>query len=325
MNRFILLLVCIFSVVAVSEASRPASGVLLDSYAAIINGKVITVGDVLSALQPFQAELAAQYQGPELEQKIQEKYQVARDALIESELILTDFEMQGGNLPDRAIEDHVNTVIHDRFDNDRTAFLRALAGERLTFSEWRKQMKDQLIVQVMRQKEVTAKLLITPLDLQTAYDQQREAFSLPERVQLRTLVLDAGGTAQKQEATRVRASELRERILSGETTFEAAVSEGATLQDDGEWLDIGSLNETICAAIAPLAAGEISPPTEIGDTYYLVQLVDRQDARVRTFNEVAPEIEKDLRRAEFDRLNHIWIDSLRAKYYIQTFTHNLFD
>jgi parvulin-like peptidyl-prolyl isomerase len=317
MKRFLFLLAGLLAASAAAAQSLPVSGILLDSYAAIVNGKVVTVGEVLSALQPVQERLATRHTGAELEQKIVEEYARVRDSLIESELILLDFEMQGGALPDRAIEDHINTVIHERFDNDRAAFLRALAEERLTFAEWRKQMKDQLIVQIMRQKEVSAKILITPLDLQAAYDRQRDAFSRPEQVRIRILSFAAG----QADA----AADLRERILAGDLAFEAAAAEGITLQDDPEFIELASLHETIRTALDGLAPGDIAAPVAIADAPYLIQLVDRQAARVLPLDEVAPQIEKELRRAEYDRLNRIWINSLRSKYYVQTFTHNLFD
>ena len=317
MKRFILFLAVSLGAAAVS--AQAPSGLLLDSYAAIVNGKVITVGDILALLQPARERLASRHEGEELKQKLQEEYNSARDALIESQLILLDFEMQGGVLPDRAVEDHINGVIHDRFGNDRTAFLAALAAERLTFAEWRKQMKDQFIVSLMRQKEVSAKILISPLDLQNAYEKDRDAFALPERVSLRTLALDNGDTAKEQKKALKDAAKLRARILSGETTFEAE-SGGAA-----EWFEIGSLDETLRAAIAGLEPGALSEPLEIGGELYLVQLVERQAARVAALDEVAPEIEKKLRRAEFDRLDRIWIDTLRSKYFIQIFSHNLFD
>ncbi len=325
MNRFVPMLAAALAAATASAQAVPASGVLLDSYAALVNGKVITVGEVLSALQPAQARLASQYDGVELEQKILDEYAATRDALIESELILMDFEMQGGSLPDRAVEDHINTVIHDRFGNDRAAFLKALAAERLTFAEWRRQMKDQLVVQIMRQKEVSAKILIAPLDIQRAYDQKRDAYALPERIRLRTLALPLGADDPARQQTRDRARELRDRILAGEVPFDKATSDDATLQDDADWIETGSLGAPIRDALRPLSPGGLSEPVEIDGSLYLVQLVDHQPARIRSVEEVAPQIEKELRKAEFTRLNRIWIDSLRSKYYIQTFTHALFE
>jgi peptidyl-prolyl cis-trans isomerase SurA len=304
----------------------PSDGILVDSYAALVNGKVITVGDILSALQPAQARLASQYQGRELQDKIQEQYTEARDALIQSELILMDFELQGGALPDRAIEDHINTIIHDRFNDDRAAFLRALAEQRLTFAEWRKQMKEQLIVQVMRQREVSSKILITPYDVQQAYDRMKtESFVVPEQVSLLTLTLDKGATPEEQEAALLQAQDLRERILAGDLQMEQAADEAGGQVETAEWFEVSTLNASILGAIDGLAPGGLSAPLEIGESLYLVQVVERQLATTVPFDEAAPKIERTLRKAEFERLDNIWLNTLRSKYYVQVFTHNLFD
>ena len=318
MNRLVLPLAALIWAAVAGAQGLPASGVLLDSYAAIVNGKVVTVGDVLAAMPAAHERLAAQYSGRELGEKLLEKFNDVSDALVESELVLLDFEMQGGALPDRAIEDHVNTVIHDQFQNDRTAFLKALADQRLTYAEWHKQMKDQLVVQIMRQREVSSKILVTPLDLQTAYAARQADYALPERVRLRTLAF-AGAAAE----ARPRAAEAREKIRAGERAF--AADADATLQDDGEFLDVATLQETLRAAVAALAPGDVSEPLEIDGAIYLVQLVERQPARVRPLDEVAPELEKKLRAAEFELLNQAWIDALRAKYHVQFFDHDLFE
>ena len=315
MKRFLLLAMMAAAAGPAPAQVPPGSSILLDSYAAIVNGKVIPVGQVLAALQPAQERLSARYEGEAFRLKLLEEYHAIRDAFIETELILADFQMQGGALPDRAVEDHINSVIREKFGNDRTALLKALAAERITFAEWRQQMKEQFIIQVMRQREVSAKVLVTPLDLQADYDRRRDEFSVPERVRLRILTVPAGDPAAR--------TDLRDRLRSGQVSFEEAAAGGA-IQDDGEFLDLASITPAVREAIAPLAPGEISEPVETGDGAFLVQLVERQPARIRPFEEVVREIERDLRRNEFDRLNRIWIDSLRHKYYVQLFDHDLF-
>ena len=322
MNRFISLLALSLLGSALATAASPQTGVLVDSYAAIVNGRVITLGDVLAALEPLQERLSLQYAGSELEQRVLEAYNSIRDSLVESELILLDFEMQGGTLPDRAIEDHINTVIHDRFGNDRAEFLRALAAERLTFAEWRQQMKEQLIVQIMRQREISSKILITPLDLQQAYDRSRDRHALPERLRLRTLSLGPAGQGPEREAALARAESLRQSVLAGDAELEA--SAGTLVMDDADWIAPASLQPPIREALATLAPGGIAPPVEISGDLFLVQLVEHQPARQRPLEEVAPEIEKELRRSEGERLGRIWLDSLRSKYFVQLFSHRLF-
>ena len=291
--------------------SAPAPpGILIDSYAAIVNGKVITVGDVLAALQPVQDRLAAQYQGRDLERRLASEYLAIRDALVETELILLDFETQGGTLPDRAIEDHINSVIHEQFNNDRAALLRALADERLTFVEWRKQMKDQLIVQIMRQREVGAKILVTPYDIQQAYHQNLAAYTTPERVQLQTL--DAGASLADADA-------LRDRILADNIAFDDAGTAAPP-----EWFDSADLHPALLDAIQPLQPNDITSPVELAGTFYLARLAQRETAQIQPLDETSARIENELRRNEFERLHEIWMDSLRAKYYVHLFSHDIF-
>lgn len=309
MNTKPILAALLLAGVTATAATRP--GILLDSYAAIVNGKVITVGDVLSAM-PAAVERPASPTA--LLQSAD--FQTARDYLVEAELILAAFEMQGGTLPDRAIEDHINSVIFERFNNDRAAFLRALAEERLTFSEWRKQMKDQLIVQYMRRQEVTAKILITPYDLQQAYERNLADYARPEQVRLQSLILPPPAEKDESPDPAARADELLAQLNQGQLSIENAPG---TLADP-EWFDVPSLHPDIRAAIQDQAPGAHVGPIQLGANSYLLQLIERQAAHTLSLEEVAPDIENTLRKTEFERLNHLWIDSLRAKYFVLYFT-----
>ena len=137
----------------------------------------------------------------------------------------------------------------------------------------------------------------------------------------RTALLPPAGEAESPEAADARDRDLLARLAAGELDIEDAPGVPA----DPEWFDAASLHDTIRAAIEDLDPGSFAGPVELGGSRYLIQLLDREDARVQPFEEVAPGIERDLRQAEFERLNRIWIDSLRSKYFVQVFTHDLFD
>ena len=315
MKRLVIFTLLLWGSLSVGAQSPPAAGILLDSYAALVNGKVITVGDVLVAMQPAQERLAAQYTGRELERKLQDLFTTTRDHLVDSELILLEFEQQGGIMPDRALENHVHTIIHDQFQNDRTAFLKALADQRLTYTEWHRQIKEQFIVQLMRQREVVAKIVTPPLDLQQAYDAQKDtAFTTPARVLLRTLTLTGDARAQ--------AAELHAKLQAGELTFADAASADIVAQDAPEWLTADSLALPLRAALDDLVPGEIAAPLELGEATYLVQLVERQAAHTRPMTDVLPELERQVRNAQFDRLHQAWMEALRRKYYVKLYEHD---
>ena len=315
-------LLCLFlggyvAFAAAAWAAGPRGDMLLDSYAAVVNGKVITVGEVLDSIRPDQTRLLGQYSGAELEQKMVGVFKEGRDRLISDELVLADFAAQGATLPERAIEDHINGVIHDRFGNDRTAFLQALAEERTTYEDWRKRMQDQLIIQVMRQREVSSKVLVTPFDIQAEYDAHPEKYAIPEKVRLKLFVLPE----EKKQDLKALAS----RIRAGNLSMEDAASRfGMKVQDAGEALETSSLQATLQSALEKAGDGDVVGPVPLDGVDYLVQLVERQPAHSLPLEDVSDEIAAGLRKKEYERLEKIWLNTLRGKYYVQVFANDFF-
>lgn len=316
-STFLLLQALALWTACATAAPVSARGILLDSYSAIVNGRVITVGEVLDTIRPEQARLMRQHDGDDLERAMMDAFRSGRDRLIADELILADFAAQGATLPERAIEDHINGIIHDRFGNDRTAFLQALAEERTTYDEWRKRMQDQLIIQVMRQREISAKILVTPYDIQAEYDAHPENHTVPERVRLKLFVLPDG--AKIQLAT------LANRIRSGALTLDDAVSHfHMTVQDAGEALETANLQPALRDALSGARDGDLVGPVSLDGIAYLVQLVERDPEHTIPLEDVADGIAAELRKREYERLEKIWLNTLRGKYYVQVFANDLF-
>ena len=81
MNRCSILVAALLCTAAAGAQEVPASGILLDSYAAVVNGKVVTVGDVLAAMQPAQERLLTEYTGRDLEQHMLAQFNSTRSNL----------------------------------------------------------------------------------------------------------------------------------------------------------------------------------------------------------------------------------------------------
>lgn len=315
---------------AALQALLPKQAVLMDSFAAVVNQKVITVGEVLAAMQPRMQQIARSTPRAQLESALRAEYEKTRDSMVDTELILMEFKAAGGQLPPRAIEDHIATILRERFGGDRAALLRALAAERLTLDEWRAQMMDQLAVQVMRQKEITSKILVTPFDVQCAYRDRIAEFTHPDRVHIRMLTLPQGKTPEEVAANRALAERVRSRILEGVAGFPEAArllssAPGAAgNRGDAGWHATSSLAPGVAEAVAALEPGALSEVLDLPPDFYIVQLEERESASVDPLPDIAADIERDLRRAEYDRLESIWMASLRGKYYIQLYNHEIF-
>lgn len=301
--------------------------VLLDSYAAIANGKLITVGDVMAALNadppsPFPedpAELAA-------------LYRETRDRLIAQELILQEFEAIGASLPERAVEDRIQSIIHDRFRDSRSAFLAALAQERTTFEEWRKKMLEQLIVQLMRQREVDSKIAVTPADIQAEYEAHPEDYERPERIRLEAWSMPAPNRRDPAEVSAARAlfRVFRDTPQDAEPSWPAAKEGVRDLtprreQLPSDWLLVSELAPAFQEALAKAPGERVPPPPSLGHRTYFLRVVEHEPAHRVSQEDATPEIAAKLRARERERLNRLWVDSLRAKYHVQLFEQNLFD
>jgi parvulin-like peptidyl-prolyl isomerase len=304
--------------------------VLLDSYAAVVGKKIITVGDVFNLCQARLQRLASSPDRAAIRQEAQDIFDRARDSLIADELVLLAFADAGGTLPDRAIEDHISEVLQTRFGGDREKLFSALASARLSMDDWRRKMTDQLAIQVMRQKEITARVLVTPGDVRAAYEADKAQYTHSERVHIRMLSIPRGTTMEEVAASRRLAQRIRERILSGVADFPRAArllshatGAGENAGDAG-WHDVADLMPGVAEAVEKLSPGEISPVLEVPPFLYLVQLEERKEPSVDAFEDVADDIESKLKAAQYDKLEKTWLDTLKGKYFVQTYRHELF-
>lgn len=305
-------------------ASTDTGGLPADGYAAIVNDRVITVGDVLEFVQADDLQMRDEFAGEELARRRQEAFKNARDLLIEQALIVEDFKKLGGDIPDRVVDDRVKEFIFERFGNDRAKFLEALAEEQITLDEWRTRVRERLIVTLLRRQEVTDRIKISPGELEAAYNSRLADWKVPAQIKVRLIVLrlpeDDDTLKEEQRQLAIRA---RGRILAGESFADVAteVSQDGKAASGGDWgwRAPSAFSDDLRTALEILPKGEVSDLIETPAAIYLALVEDRQDAHVRAFDEVRADLEKSLRQAEGERLYTRWIERLKKKYFVQVF------
>ena len=311
------------AVLACCAGPSHGAGMEVDGYAALVNSRVITVGDVLALIQPVRLQLESSYSGDELETKTEEAFQTGLQALIERALILEEFTAQGGVIPDRFIDDQISEIVSDHFNNDRAAFLKALTEDRLTLDDWRTETRNRLEVTILRRKEVTDKVIIAPRAVREVYDASIDKYRTPAQIKLRMIALHKGTTEEDQAAKLGEAEHIRERLLAGEDFGEVAKasSEGIKAAKGGDmgWVEPSSLRSELADAANGLEPGRISEVIPTQDELYILKVEAKKSAAVTPFEEAQQSIEKELRKTEEDRLYKAWIQRLKDKYYVKVF------
>jgi parvulin-like peptidyl-prolyl isomerase len=302
-------------------AAATARSMPVDGYAAFVNSRVITVGEVLAIVQPIRAQLAETYDGEELDRKMEEAYREGVDALIERALILEEFTAMGGSIPDRAIDDQINVMINDRFKNDRAAFLEALAEDRMTLDDWREETKNRLVISLMRRREVIDRVIIAPRAVRDSYEARSAQYQIPEQVQLSMIVLHKGSSPDDQAVKKNEAMQIREKLLAGDDFAELAKSssEGYKAADGGDqgWMDPKTLRKELAEAVSALEPGRISEVIETDDDYYILKVEAKKNASITPFDAVRDQIEYELRKEEELKTYNAWIERLKKKFYVK--------
>jgi peptidyl-prolyl cis-trans isomerase SurA len=307
--------------------ARAQKAEVVDGIAAIVNGDVVTISQVRELIGARERGLREVYSGADLAEKVKEMRLAALKDLVDRQLIIQEFrkmQEKGANIPDYVIDDRIQSIIREEFGGDRSAFVRTLQAQGFTVTRFKEIEREKIIVQAMRQSKVNEDFVISPTQIQAFYNKNKPAYSLPEQIKLRMIVLREGstsdipGTGSKEQI----ADEIRQKLVEGAEFDRMAqmYSDDEGTRDTGGdwgWVERGTLNEQLTSVAFALRPGQVSPTVRIGDSFYIMLVEAKKSAAVKPIAEVRDEIEKNLIQQERMKTQQRWIDSLRAKAYIK--------
>jgi len=314
MKMIIKSMALIISIIILSCPAR-AESMLIDGVAARVNNRIITVGEVMTILQPVQRQLAAAYKGDELKNELRAAYTRALETLVERDLILEFYAKQEKMvIPEWVVDERVEEIIHSMFKGDRGALIEELDKDGVTFDEWKEQVYNSLIVTYMRRLKVDDKLKISPNAARDVYNENLDQFKVPGQVKLRMIVVGKAPPGPDAEQKRQLIVGAAKRLAADEDFAEVArsVSEGSKAEQGGEWdwIETKMLRPELVKPATLLQSGEMSRIVETKEEFYILKVEGRKDEKVAPFETVQAEIESGLRQKEIKTLYDAWIDRL---------------
>jgi peptidyl-prolyl cis-trans isomerase SurA len=312
---------------ALASRAEPTKPVRLDGVAAQVGEHVITLGDALAVMEPVQRQLTGSYSGAELRDKLRKAYEAALNSLIERWLILDAYAQGDSKISDKAVDARIQEIVHERFHDDRGELMAILSRERLTFEDWRKEIRDGLVVMAMRRSSVDDKVRVPAADVRAQYETNRAAYRRPEEVKLRMLVLKKGSSADDTQVKRRQAEDIKKRLAAKEdfAALATSLSEDAKAAEGGDWgwVEPKTLRPELAAAIRELKPGDVSDAVETRDELYIVKLEGRKEEAVASFDDVHADIERKMKQERAQKLYDEWVRQLRDKAYVKVFDIDL--
>ena len=301
---------------AVASSALQIKAELANAIKAIVHDSVITYVDVEDLTMQTADALRRQSRSQaELLKKIDEARGENLEKLLARQLILQDFKTAGYHLPESVIDELVQERIHAKYGN-RVTLTKSLEAEGLTYEKFRQQIREQFIVEALRQKNISSEIIISPHKVENYY----LAHKAEDEVKLRMIVLNKTTDPNKPEPKKL-AEEIVGKLNNG-VPFEEMANEMAqpSQRNPGaEWYDVAQLRKELVEDATRLKPGERSGIIETPEAYYLMRVEDKKVAHTKSLGDVRDQIEKSLLLEERNRLEKQWIERLKKKTFVRYF------
>jgi len=313
----------VFTIVILSIGVAAADTEVVDRIVAVVNEDLITLYDLNQAIHPYEDNIRALGYSPEKERETLFKLRTdLLDQIIDRKL--TDQVIKKNNI--EVSEKEIDAAL-ERIKEARSLTeedLRAgLAQQGLTLEEYRQNLKQQLLRNILVNREVKSKIVITEDEIKRYYDAHSEKYGGETKYHIWNIFIRVPEFAD--ESTKRLALEKMQAIaakLKQGQPFEslAAQKPDSSLAPEGADLGLYQLEELspqLQKAVKDMQAGEFSSilNTDMGYQIIYVQKIIKTDAK--SMADVKSEIQQTLYDEAVDNRFQTWLQNLRQKSHIK--------
>lgn len=280
-NKLIALLLLAAPLLATTPANAQTrelstTGELLDRVVVLVNDGVVLQSELDEQMALISERLVAQ--GVELPPT-----SILRQQVLER-LIVTEIQMQRArDLDIRVSDEMLNAALASVAERNQIPFNElpaVLKAEGIDYASYREEMRKEMILTQLRQRDVEARISISPREVDQVLARQSQQLDANAEYELAHILIGLPGNAtpeQIQEAE-TRARDVYRQLKQGAEFDKTAVASS----DARDALEGGSLGwlksaevPTIFAEIIPtLKTGAVSEPVRSGSGFHILKLVN---------------------------------------------------
>ncbi|HUK55255.1 MAG TPA: peptidyl-prolyl cis-trans isomerase [Nitrospiria bacterium] len=297
-------------------AAQPQLGdaVTVDRIAAIVNGEIITASDLKSAAARARLGLltltpdGTPARTPVSEQKVLEQ-------LIDQKLQLQLAQKKGITVEPDEIDKAVQDVKQKNGMANDAALEKALEEEHSSLDQYKKGLKDQIMILKLVNREVKSGVLLSDQDIRAYYEEHPDRFRTPLQYHLHQIFIPLS-TPDASPSFDQSVRDAVDRLKKGADfqTLAQQYAAGADRKGDGDLgnLDADQMLPDVHRAIEHLKPGEISEPVKTASGAHIFRLDEILPSKTRPIEEVRPEIQDLLFQERSADLYEKWLKDLRA-------------
>lgn len=297
---------------------RYANGIV-----AVAEDKIITVADVSREISPLLPGLKSENirSQEEYNAKIEALQDSVIQDLIDRVLIIKEFKKdEKKHIPEAVVDQEIARMQSDQFDNDRSKFLAYLRSRGTTLREFRKEQEDEIIYRYMQGQQRKSQSVISPVKIETFYNENKDRFYREDEVHLRLIQLTR--VEGETDATLMAAgTDILAKLKAG-TSFEDLAKEYSkdsrkSKGGDWGWLKRSDFKKEFSDPAFALKKGESSQVVLLPEGAFLLFAEDRKYAGIQPIDEVRDQIERILVTQMSRSGTERWLERLRRNGYVK--------
>lgn len=277
---FVLGLFAIASHAAFAQQSAPRTqgAQLIDRVVAIVNREIITASELARREKQFVANLTQQ--GVPIPNRLALREQVLERMITDRAMLQTARET--GIRVDDVTLDRSIARIADQNGLSVSGLRNQLESEGISFAAFRQDIREEIILTRLREREVDNKLQITEAEVDTFLAAQGQSLQKTEEFKIAQILIRlpekaSPGVVAEAESRVKRIQEL----LRSPRTFASIAQEFSDAPDREQggslgWRTRDRLPTLFLDAVSGLKAGEISKPVRSPNGFHILQLEERR-------------------------------------------------
>lgn len=276
-----LLALLIAAAVPAAQAQTRSAPVRTGDYiVAVVNQELVTASELQTRIDRVRADAARQRASLPPDEQLRRE---VLDVLIDERVQLTHARESGSRIDDAELDRAVNNVAVQN-QITMTQLRERLRREGVDYARFRNNVRDQLLTERVREREVQSRIRVTDAEIDALLDERRAAASANAEYNIAQILVTVPEGASAEEITRrrERAESAKKRVAAGEA-FEAVARE---ISEDpnraaGGVLGMRSadrLPDVFVEVVKKLGSGEVAPELlRTGAGFHLLKLVDKRE------------------------------------------------
>lgn len=288
--------------------------VVVERVVAIVNGEVILLSELESALSPLRKQYEVTYEGEELVNKLNQAKEEILNKLIETKILLQEAKSRSIEAGAKEVSAMLENVKKTFASEEK--FTEALKEQKLTLTQFSERLENQLRIKRLVDQEVKLKAGVDIEEIRNYYETNKDEFFHKTQYRIKhILIKDKPG-----EEVEKKAQEVLAKVKEGEdfSMLAKKYSEDPNALSGGDlgFLEEDKLIPEIREVIKTLKAGEVSGIIKTRLGYQIMTVEAIKEAEAKSFDEVKEKIRQNLFEKKFPKIYQEWIADLKQNSYI---------